>query len=363
MNIFSDATLDVRNDKKQPGSYEWWYFDAVSSDGKYNFVVIFYEGNPFSTRYNRALTDDEKAPMPHHYPAISISIYEGSDPIYYSFTEFEETDCVFGTDYPRVEIGPHQMIGKMDEDALKYTLDLIENLPNGDSIEASIKFKSPAIEKSLFTNAEMNKSVGHQWNLVQPRAEVNGKIQLSAQNEEKRKIEFEGHGYHDHNTGHEPMRNEFRDWYWGRFHFDDFTLVYYVMNRQQTDQHRAWLISNSNDRVLDVFDDFELLDKGLTLFGLHTARKINLKSPNTETQIQQSVLLDNGPFYQRFMSHAFLQISGEHIMESVSGITEYLYPSRIYSRLFWPFVDMRIRYMTEGPHWVQRSKMLYRWTW
>jgi len=73
--------------------------------------------------------------------------------------------------------------------------------------------------------------------------------------------------------------------------------------------------------------------------------------------------LDNGPFYRRYSSDAFLRIKHRGLVESKSGITEYIYPSRIYSRIFWPFVDMRIRYAAENPHWIQRSKTLYRWTW
>ncbi|HKK45553.1 MAG TPA: hypothetical protein VJ964_08530, partial [Balneolaceae bacterium] len=221
------------------------------------------------------------------------------------------------------------------------------------------------VSSSLFGHLETQYrgEEGHRWNLVQPRAEVRAEINISSKKENPQKIEFKGRGYHDHNTGREPMREEFKDWYWGRFHFDDLTLVYYVMNRQKGEQHRAWLIDKKNERVLDVLEDIELQDRQLSLFGLHTARKLSLHSPNAAVQIQQSKLLDNGPFYQRYLSDAFLRISGEQIVESQTGVTEYIHPSRIYSRIFWPFVDMRIRYTAGRPHWVQRSKRLYRWTW
>lgn len=362
MDIFSDAKRDVRSHKEGPGSYEWWYFDAVSLDERYSLVVIFYEGNPFSTRYNRALEEKDQKPMPQDYPAISISIYKDGNPIYYSFTEFEEGDCSFNSDKPDVKIGNHRMSGEVENRLLKYQLDLDEQLPSGDALKATIEFKSAACG-SLFDHLESNDDVGHRWNLVQPRAQICAEIDMTTKEGNPQKITFEGLGYHDHNTGQEPMRNEFKDWYWGRFHFEDLTLVYYVMNRQQAEQHRAWLIDKENNKVLDVFEDIELQDRQLTLFGLHTARKLSLHSPTANVQIQQSKLLDNGPFYQRYLSDAFLQISGEQIAESQRGITEYIYPARIYAHIFWPFVDMRIRYTAEGSHWVQRSKTLYRWTW
>lgn len=359
MNIISDFRDDVRHWPHQSGGYEWWYFDALSSDEKYSFVIIFYEGNPFSTRYNGALLDGEKA-MPAEYPAISISVYEDGMPIYYSFTEFDKFDCEFDEEHPFVQVGPHKM-EIIDGKNLNYQLTLDEILANGDQIEASLTFKGPK-SKSIFSNRDGEKG-GHLWNLVQPRAKVEGEIQISAENENPKEIDFKGRGYHDHNTGHEPMRDEFTDWYWGRVHFDYATLVYYVMNRQDEEQHQAWLIGNDNQEVLETFDRIEMVDKGLTLFGLHTARKIGLRSNQAEVQVQLSQLLDNGPFYQRYQSDAFLRIADEQMVESQTGISEYIRPDRIFSRIFWPFVDMRIWYKKEKPHWVQKSKRLYRWTW
>jgi len=361
MKILSDYKDDVRHKDKEPGGYEWWYFDAISGDGRIGLVVIFYEGNPFSTRYNRAIMDSVKPSDPSDYPAVSISIYEEGEPIYYSFTEFEPRDASFSKERPNVWIGAHRLEMNSEEE-LAYRLQLEEILPSGDQLEAELTFRSPTVERSPFHNGEEG-TASHWWNLVQPRAKVEGTIYLSATGEDSRTIDFNGQGYHDHNLGQEPMRDEFSDWYWGRFHFNAGTLVYYVMNRQNTQQHQAWLIDQANSRIIEIFSDFSLRDKGLTVLGLHTARKIGLRSDRAEVRIQQSKLLDNGPFYQRYMSDAYLRISDQQVIESQTGITEYIYPSRIYARIFWPFVDMRIRYTAEGPHWVQRSKRLYRWTW
>ena len=360
MKILSDSTKDVRNSSHQSGGYEWWYFDGISDDGKYRFVVIFYEGNPFSTRYIKALEDEDKNPMPQEYPALSISVYEGATPIYYSFTEFDPADCDFNENRPEVKIGPHRMSSQIG-DQMVYQLDLKEELPNGDGLDGSLTFNSLNNQDSFFVDNQNN--AGHCWNLVQPRADVSGEIRLFSDRNFTKEIGFKGSGYHDHNRGEQPMKDEFIDWYWGRFHFDYATLVFYVLNRKDTEQHRAWLISNDNSEILESFDEIDLADNGLSIFGLHSARKIGFKSNLAEVTIQQSELLDNGPFYQRFQSRAFLRIAEEDVLESTQGISEYIRPQRIHTRIFWPFVNMRIRYKPEGSHWVQRSKVLYRWTW
>ncbi|MEL7834299.1 hypothetical protein [Fodinibius sp. Rm-B-1B1-1] len=359
MNILSDFSKDVRSSSHYSGGYEWWYFDGISSDDRFSFVVILYEGNPFSTRYNRALLAD-KNPSPVDHPAISISIYEHGEPIYYSFTEFDKSDCHFDEEKPLVRVGDHQMEGQLTDGELSYELKLNEQLPNGDQLQGTFTFRSD--EKNYFLEESDQSNIGHTWNLVQPWAEITVDLDLQIK-EEQRNVTFTGNGYHDHNTGQEPMRDEFDDWYWGRFHFGDTTLVYYVMNRRDEQQHRAWLFDNETFEVIEHFNEISLVDKGLSLFGLNTAHKLGFKSGGIEIQIQQSQLLDNGPFYQRYQSDAFLKITENHRVEVAQGISEYICPDRIYAKLFWPFVNMRIWYKPEGSHWVQRSKQLYRWTW
>ena len=360
MNIISDPEQDIRSRIQQPGGYEWWYFDAVSMDGRYSFVVIFYEGNPFSPSYIDAQQGrSETEPIPENFPAVSISIYEDGQPIYYSFTEYNAERCTFEDTRPFVQVGQHSMEARSSGEDLVYELQLNESLPSGDKLKATLRFSSDRANLQFDRPGE--KDGGHQWNLVQPRSEVKGQIHIEVPKDDK-VISFEGSGYHDHNTGHEPMRDEFSDWYWGRFHFSTATLVYYVMNRKETQQHCAWLIDSKNN-IAERFDTIDLSDTGRSLFGLSMAHKIHIQSEHTEIQIQQSNLLDNGPFYRRFLSEGLLKLDDQAMPEPTTGITEYIRPDRIYSRIFWPLVNMRIRRADKKPHWVQRSSRLYRWTW
>lgn len=362
MNILSDYRKDVRRSLHESGGYEWWYFDGISDDNRYSFVIIFYEGNPFSTRYNARLRNSTTNPMPTEHPAVSIAIYEDDEPIYYSFTEYEPKECFFSEDHPMVGVGDHQMEERREGGELKYNLNLEEILPNGDELKAEFTFKSSLGNNRLLESQQDNTS-GHQWNLVQSRAEVSANLWLYDQQDKEREISFQGRGYHDHNSGREPMWKEFEDWYWGRFHFESTTLIYYLVNRQNEKQHQGWIVNNKNNEILERFDSIALADKGLNIFGLKSARKIGLQSDRAEVQIQQEQLLDNGPFYQRFKSNAFLRIEEQNAVESQIGISEYIHPDRITSRLFWPLVNMRIHYKSKGPHWVQKSKTLYEWTW
>lgn len=363
MKIIFDPHKDSATPSKAPGGYEWWYFDAIDENSGYALVVIFYQGNPFSNRYIRKLEEENnsEAGRPVNFPAISISLYKQGKPIYYSFTEFPAQEAEFSTDRPDLKVGENTLKTDFSDSGIQYTLNLNEKLPSGDCIRAELYFRGSANSPENFQENEKHNAIGHTWNLVLPKAKVTGSINVYRKKEITHSIAFSGKGYHDHNTGMEPMRDEFVDWYWGRYHFDSATLVYYVMNRQKARQYRGWLIDDNTGKVLQRYDSIKLKDKSMSIFGLHLARKLVLENEASKVVIQQSESLDNGPFYRRFMSEAFLSL--EDSIEKSFGFSEYIYPSRIYRRWLWPLVDMRIRYKQEEPHWVQKSGRLYRWTW
>ncbi len=72
MNISTDHLDENPFPNKPSGGYEWWYFDALSKDGNWSFVVIFYQGNPFSPEYIRNIK--KNSTDPDEFPGVSISI-------------------------------------------------------------------------------------------------------------------------------------------------------------------------------------------------------------------------------------------------------------------------------------------------
>lgn len=353
MQILSDYTKDIRSPKPDPGSYEWWYFDAISGDGLYSIVVIFYEGNPFSRRY---ITNGGQA---SDFPAISISVYKKDEPIFYGFEEVNSSDADFSAELPEGHVKENRFSGEVKKGELTYKLELHQILPSGDQIDAELIFSSDQDSYNGFGLTSANSEEGHAWNLVQPKSRVNGDIKISGYRSES--ITFEGMGYHDHNIGSEPMKESFFEWYWGRFHLDDSMLVYYLMHENGSWKNKAWLL-NGNGKVKSLSENRGISLSGFekSFFGLNTARKIESTGGSDNFLIQQEKMIDSGPFYQRFKSKLILH-RGDKI-EQAAGISEYIYPERIYQRLFWPLVNMRITYPGKL-HWVQKNPRLYRWTW
>ena len=355
MNILSDFKKDIRTQKQIPGSYEWWYFDAQSVDD-YSIVIIFYEGNPFSKRYIQGISSkiNQRA---EYYPAISISVYKKGKPIFYAFEEMLPGVCNFSETEPAGTAGGNRFKGKISDGKLLYDVILDHKLENGDRVEASLKFTSDVNEISL-TGKNMEVSPAHLWNLVQPQAHVTGSISLSGYRDET--IHFSGKGYHDHNFGTEPMKETFDEWYWGRYHFDEMTLVYYLMNENNNWQKKAWLIDNLGSVVTIDSNGIQLSGSQISLFGLISSRSIEFKQTDFNAHLQLDRVTDNGPFYQRFEGRVLATYNDKP--HQARGISEYIKPNRIYNKLYWPLVDMRIKYPGKT-HWVQKSPRLFRWTW
>jgi len=357
MNIISDPEKDHSTPKFKPGSYEWWYFDAISKDGDLSFVIIFYEGNPFSKKYIQAQQAGSDSAA--DFPAISISVYKKSDPLFYSFVEYDKESAIFSEQSAEVSIGKSSLKQHKESDRLIYNVSIDEALSNGNSIKADLIFSS-RLNGAADLGETGDDAKQHSWNLVQYRADVSGSVMIKTEREKE--YLFKGIGYHDHNLGLEPMKDSFLQWYWGRFHLNSGTFLYYIMDTVEGQNYRGWWINESGD-VEDVSDQVRITNVHYNPFLMKSGRVIQFESKSMNVLVQQDYILDNGPFYQRFNSRILVRNQNDQVLEQGRGISEFIRPDRIYKKLFWPLVDMRIRYSSDKPHWVQRSRTLYRWTW
>ncbi|HET8866245.1 MAG TPA: hypothetical protein VFM80_11155 [Gracilimonas sp.] len=355
MNITTDLDRVSPDFNKPPNGYEWWYFDGLSNDEKYGFVIIFYQDNPFSTEKIEKLNKGIENGNSH--PAISISIYQNQKTIYYSFLEFSESEFNWDEEELRLSIENHSFQYDIRDNKFCFDMKLDQKLMSGHSITGSIKGEGGLSSKSLVVSESKDE---HVWNLILPELDFHADLKIDGLNGEE-VLAVRGKGYHDHNAGYEPMKDSFKEWYWGRYHFDDFTLIYYLMEKHDSQQLEAWLIDHENRNVLEYMNEVELTYKAGNLFGINSARKIDIKSTQVSVNIQCKDKIDDGPFYQRFIGDSIINYKGQ--VHAAHGISEYIYPENIQKKTFWPLVHMRLRYMSKKPHWVQKSRLMYPWTW
>ena len=368
MYIRSDLNAELPHEKPAIGSYEWWYFDAISADKKWSFVIIFYDGNPFSPAYIQAQQNPtrEGHGCARNFPAISVSVYNHERAEYYSFLEYAADRLAVQSDEFSLSLGSNIFERRILENKIEYEIILNQMLDSGYQLRGRLKFvqdttgySSSEAFSSKIVSAE-NKSFIHSWNLLQPRAGVMGNLNIDGRTD-MHTVAFNGLGYHDHNIGHEPLKDSFDDWYWGRIHFTDYTLVYYLMNTHEGVEKNAWLLPLEEDMEDYVIADIELSDFSENRFGLKAAKQLTCSSKGFDLTIRTDKVIDDGPFYQRFYSEASF-VTGS-TRRSQRGISEYIKPSRIAHSKYWWLVNMRLRYLSKKPHWVQKSRLLYPRTW
>lgn len=353
--IISTSGRDEHADpNKAPGGYEWWYLDGLSSDGEWGFVIIFYHGNPFSPAYIR----EESGNDPRDYPALSVSLYRKGKTEFYSFQEFNRDDFSSAESPFSIRIGNNRLDLTESNGELHYTVELDITLSSGHHLKGNLSMHGKTVEFPLDKLAKGEDL--HTWNLLLPAAQYTAEFELNGRTTIET-IAFEGMGYHDHNTGNEPMKDSFRDWYWGRYHTRKYTFLYYVMNGHTRRQYKGWLIDNEKNTVHSRFDDATISDYRRSILGLRPASSLIFSDGNTVVNVRQESPVDSGPFYQRYFSSMILRTRDE--VAAATGISEYIVPERIYNKRFWWMIHMRLRYMKREPHWVQRFRKLYERTW
>ena len=175
MNIstkISDESLDAEKPRK---GYEWWYFDAISTDKKWSLVIIFYQGNPFSTNY----IEGKYSKKSEEYPALSISVYKNKNPEFYSFLEFPKSQFLFAEDEHDIHVSIMVVLfeEKTLADTIEYELTLNQYLESGHTIVGKLKFISDRLSGSLIE--EESAGDKHYWNLLQPRSKVAGSFKIA----------------------------------------------------------------------------------------------------------------------------------------------------------------------------------------
>lgn len=340
----ADAVWHPKQDSK---SFQWWYFDALSDDGKEGLVIIFLDNFIFSPRYNKSETvslSPEKISeiKAGRYPALVLIYYKDGKPLHRAINEYSSEDFQGDSENPSCKLGNSEFIFKAAPYGSGYLLNLDATLHKDFRIKANLEWLLvesdflPDIKTEHFTNS-------HNWNLVAPRCDVTGKIEIFKPDATPEKtINFRGTGYHAQNTDSRWLAETISFWQWGRAHFTDCTAVFYRYKEIGEDSltTKLFLVKNGELQIFDAECDEQ--DFSRNIFGLKYPKTLFLTTEaGHKLKFRQNCVIDSGFFYLRFLSEAEIE-SPENVKHKAFAVSEHLAPKTLkYRWLDW-LTDMRI---------------------
>ena len=351
MNITTDPLQEAWHRLDAPGSYEWWYFDAEDEAQGISVVFIWFAGFAFSPYYlshyeewKARRRDDQPNPM--DYAGFSFQLYENGKESINFIKEgprelFASEDGGIG-----VRFEGNRFVYDPSRDEYRLTIDF--SFPSRDrSVHASFSFRPQhRFDYCLDTSAHDGVDFRHQWVLSVPKAEVLGVLDIKSISSGKRQVlNFRGRGYHDHNLGIVPMYESIDRWYWGRTFSDRYDLIYYVVflkNRASRPQ-AVMMLRDHESGEQSVFDAVSVSESRFTrgLFAPPHARALRLQDGPVAIEVQHRKALDAGPFYLRYTSEFTVDVDGKRF-ERIGGISEFLNPAALNSRLMQFFTASRV---------------------
>lgn len=348
----SSIAGDAWHGEASTPAYEWWYFDALSHDGRDALVVIFLTNFIFSPRYNRAaaaiVNGAHSSATAARFPAVAVFFYRDGRPLFRAINEYSPADFQASVARPECTIGDNSFRLVEGGAAPLYELNINTTLRRRKRLQARLSW---TIKEGDFFAGESDEQAAvddghaHQWNMVAPRCDVSGELTLTgrdgARSFEQR---FHGTGYHDHNRDTRWMPATIAEWQWGRIHFPATTAVFYRY-RERGETERTTRLYLTQDNSLEVFAPRVKAARARqhffgqrypTLLEFQTTPAADVKTLN----IRQQRIIDSSFFYLRFLSRATLEIDGR--TQHATGITEYLAPRSLsYGWLRW-LINMRI---------------------
>jgi len=330
-------------DRTSPGAHEWWYFDAISDDGRDALVIVWYAGLPFDPSFGvatlRHLRDPGKhsAPRALDHSAIGLSWHRDGKPTAYALNGHRADSFRHQAEPFSVEIAT----SRVERDAEGYRLTVATPSVEGRPIRAELRFRparsTEPLERDLGTPG-----ASHNWILAAADCRVEGRVAIGGE-----ALAFAGRGYHDHNAGAEDLSVAMRRWEWGRVHRGPMTQIYYRSEPRRGPSRSLW-ISCRDGRPEVVREELDVAGSGRrrNVFGVRHEAELRLTGGTSWIARSTGACLDDGPFYRRWLAD-FTVSDGEEWKDpgqEVPGIAELLDTGNLHSRWFNWMIPYRLKW-------------------
>lgn len=305
-----------------PGAFTWWYADLVDAQGC-GCVLVWSFALPF-------LPGSRIGIEPAKRPAIHLAIYEHGKPTFYLLQEFKEADAEIDPETGCGRIGDSHFSLTQGDSEASFLAQLDLSVPTtGERLKAKFSARGPRFKVPASPS-----SGEHSWSPQSTFAK--GELHWSQGRHEGQVI---GSAYLDANQSQSPLHAQgIESWRWGRLSLPDCSLTYYDVSGEKGTRE-SMIISQSKDgtQILKGIPTFSQFQTGR--YGLKSPRLLEFELNSEKVRIELQALVDDGPFYQRFLLQGRKEKNGKG--SEGHGVAEFVLPSRIDIPWQRPFVRMK----------------------
>jgi carotenoid 1,2-hydratase len=324
MQVIIDANGDLPMKSSAPGTYEWWYFDAIDEEQELAITIILFDGMPMSPYWLDSLPQAKS----EDYSGYAISLYRKGKKIA-GFVHHTEYHSIHVDDGLEIHMGDVSM--KKHGDSYTICIDTrFADSPN--ALIGELVFHNQSAIASHDSLGEGN----HCWRLIVPQCSVEGQLTLIQYEDIHTEWTCSGHGYHDCNSGNDSLDADYDDWYWGRCDIGKKqSIIYY--HYPASSRNEAMSIAFLADEEYGIRQlstcSIELLNMRMTTSLMNIASTLIIRGYIDESPIEILIniesILEFGPFYYRYLIEAQ---SGD-LKSPKKGIAEYFNAKRLKSRI------------------------------
>lgn len=346
--VFSSSiTADVWHPQKDQKAYEWWYFDALSDDGREAVVIVFLDNFIYSPRYN-AVGSNGSSTDPARFPAVSITYYRDGKQVYRAVNEYQAGEFAASGKVPEVKIGKSSFRYDSASYGSGYVVSVDVPLSRNRRLEANFEWLS--IESDFESAPFCYHDASHCWNMVAPRSDVTGKITVLDSGGRASDVRsFRGTGYHDHNLDNRWLAKTVQDWHWGRTHFSDCTAIFYRYSEIGDDSPstKLFIIKDGELQTREV--QYTEQNYARDKFGIRYPTDLRLVSEDgIRLDCKPLKVIDSSFYYLRFLSSITLTLADGR-QHHTTGISEFIAPKALKHRWLNRLSDLRTGRNGKGP--------------
>ena len=346
--LFGPEHDNLHIDPNAPGGYEWWYFDAVSDDGRYALVVIYFLGSPMSPYYKASA--QARGLLPRDWCGVFVTLHERTGDRWreraYAYNLYR--DGQFSRTTAEAAVGGSRLTAASEGAVYAWRLAVDEPGLWRGRTAMDLTFRSvilPAVH-------EVTTPPGaHTWVCVAPLCRAEGTVRLP----DGQSVAFHGSGYHDHNFGHLPY-DDTATWYWGRAPLvcdDGLTraAVFYHLEAPDGALTSTLLLFGPEGVPLAAVrpDTCRLSATVHNAYGLAHATCLELAATGVRLRARlrsEGGTFSEGPFYRRLPVE--IEATGDNWRGAGAGVGEFFRPAKLCGPVVTRAMWSRIRWRKKG---------------